>query len=190
MTNSSDENDKSLPIVLEKDKPGYRKDYKTSDPAWFENPPKGVRTNSQPLVKWKKLNSEAQIPEYQSKLAAGMDVRSIETITLDPNGGRALIGTGLAMALPEGFECQVRSRSGLAVKGIIVANAPGTIDADYRGELKVILMNLSDSPFHIQKGDRVAQLVIAHCVQAENREVGNLDETERGTGGFGSTGLK
>lgn len=190
MTKTLKEKNLTSSGVLEKDKPGYRRDYKTSDPAWFSNPPKAMQTNTKPLVKWKKLNPEAQIPEYQTKLAAGMDVRSIEAVTLAPNGGRALIGTGLSMALPEGFECQVRSRSGLASKGVIVANAPGTIDADYRGELKVILMNLSAEPFQIQKGDRVAQLVVAACVQADNKEVANLDETERGSGGFGSTGIK
>lgn len=190
MTKSSNEKDLPVSMILEKDKPGYKKDYKTADSAWYSNPPKAVQSNTQPLVRWKKLNAEAQIPEYQTKLAAGMDVRSIETLTLPANGGRALIGTGLSMALPEGYECQVRSRSGLAVKGVIVANAPGTIDADYRGELKVILMNLSDQPFEIQKGDRVAQLVVAACVQAENKEVSSLDETERGAGGFGSTGIR
>lgn len=130
------------------------------------------------------------LPAYQSVLAAGLDLLAAVdgTITLAP-GARALVPTGLAMALPAGFEAQVRPRSGLAAKhGVTVLNTPGTIDADYRGELKVILINLGDDPFEISRGDRIAQMVIAPVLQADIVEVEVLSETERGSGGFGSTG--
>ncbi|RMH62067.1 MAG: dUTP diphosphatase [Zetaproteobacteria bacterium] len=130
------------------------------------------------------------LPHYASAQAAGMDLRAAvrETLILKP-GARALVPTGLAMALPEGFEAQVRPRSGLALKhGITVLNAPGTIDADYRGEVGVILVNLGDVPFHIERGDRIAQLVVAPCAQARWREVAQLEDSERGEGGFGSSG--
>lgn len=128
------------------------------------------------------------LPAYASLGAAGMDVVSAEDVTLAPLARHA-VATGLAMAIPHGFEVQVRPRSGLALKhGVTVANAPGTIDSDYRGELKVILVNLGTEPFAILRGDRVAQLVLAPVVQAGWLEVEALDETARGAGGFGSTG--
>jgi dUTP pyrophosphatase len=135
--------------------------------------------------------SRHQLPSYATALSAGMDLRANleEPITLGPLQ-RALVPTGLFMALPEGYEAQVRPRSGLAIKkGITVLNSPGTIDADYRGEICVILANLSDTPFEITDGERIAQMVIARHEQAEWIETDILDETERGTGGFGHTGL-
>jgi dUTP pyrophosphatase len=117
-----------------------------------------------------------------------MDVLSAEEVVLAP-GRRHAVATGLALAIPEGYEIQVRPRSGLALKhGIGVANAPGTIDSDYRGELKIILINLGEEPFAIARGDRIAQLVLAPVVQAAWEEVATLGETVRGSGGFGSTG--
>ncbi|MES0884698.1 dUTP diphosphatase [Roseibium sp. SCP14] len=130
------------------------------------------------------------LPAYQSALAAGLDLlAAVETsLTLAP-GERTLVPTGLAMALPAGFEAQVRPRSGLAAKhGVTVLNTPGTIDADYRGEVKVILINLGKEPFEITRGERIAQMVVAPVLQADIREVNTLPETERGSGGFGSTG--
>jgi len=131
-------------------------------------------------------------PAYATPLSAGMDIRANlqEPLTLNPLQ-RMLIPTGLYIALPEGYECQARPRSGLAVKhGITVLNSPGTIDADYRGELKILLVNLSDTPFVIESGERIAQLVVAKHEHVEWSEVEVLDETERGEGGFGSTGVK
>ncbi|WP_324076727.1 MAG: dUTP diphosphatase [Erythrobacter sp.] len=128
------------------------------------------------------------LPAYATIGAAGMDVVSAEDATVAP-GERHAVATGLALAIPQGYEIQVRPRSGLALKhGITVPNTPGTIDSDYRGELKVILINLGQEPFVIQRGDRVAQLVLAPVVQAAWDEVAELDATERGEGGFGSTG--
>jgi dUTP pyrophosphatase len=132
------------------------------------------------------------LPAYETAQAAGMDLRAAvaddEPLTLKP-GGRFAVPTGLAFALPPGFEGQVRPRSGLAFKsGVTVLNTPGTIDADYRGEVKVILINLGEEDFHIRRGDRIAQLVVAPVVQSTWREVDSLDETARGAGGFGSTG--
>ncbi len=132
------------------------------------------------------------LPAYETAQAAGMDLRAAvaegEILTLEP-GERFPVPTGLAIALPPGFEAQVRPRSGLALKsGITCLNSPGTIDADYRGELKVILVNLGQSAFEIRRGDRIAQMVVAPVVQATWTEVESLDETERGAGGFGSTG--
>ena len=132
------------------------------------------------------------LPAYETALAAGMDLRAAvaedEPLTLRP-GARFPVPTGLAMALPPGFEAQVRPRSGLAAKsGIICLNTPGTIDADYRGEVKVILINLGEEAVTIRRGDRIAQMVIAPVVQAAWTEVDSLDETARGEGGFGSTG--
>ena len=132
--------------------------------------------------------AELPLPAYATGGAAGMDVVSAEDVTIAP-GARHAVATGLALAIPHGFEIQVRPRSGLALKhGITVPNTPGTIDSDYRGELRVILINLGDEPFAIQRGDRVAQLVLAPVVQAAWDEVAELDATERGEGGFGSTG--
>ncbi len=128
------------------------------------------------------------LPVYATVGAAGMDVVSAEDVTIAP-GMRHAVATGLAMAIPEGYEIQVRPRSGLALKhGITVPNTPGTIDSDYRGELKVILINHGGSDFAIRRGDRVAQLVLAPVTRASWLEVETLDETARGTGGFGSTG--
>ncbi len=130
------------------------------------------------------------LPAYQSELAAGLDLLAAidGKVTLAP-GERALVPTGLAMALPAGFEAQVRPRSGLAARhGVTVLNTPGTIDADYRGEVKVILVNLGQDPFDINRGDRIAQMVVAPVIQAAIREVEALSETVRGAGGFGSTG--
>jgi dUTP pyrophosphatase len=128
------------------------------------------------------------LPAYATTGAAGMDVVSAEDVTLAP-GARHAVATGLSVAIPQGYEIQVRPRSGLALKhGITVPNTPGTIDSDYRGELKVILINHGTEPFVIARGDRVAQLVLAPVVQAEWDEVAELDATERGAGGFGSTG--
>lgn len=128
------------------------------------------------------------LPRYATDGAAGMDVVSAEAVTLAP-GGRHAVATGLAVAIPPGYEIQVRPRSGLALKhGITVPNTPGTIDSDYRGELKVILINHGSEPFPIARGDRVAQLVLAPVTQAMWREVAELDDTGRGAGGFGSTG--
>lgn len=128
------------------------------------------------------------LPAYATHGAAGMDVVAAENITLRP-GSRHAVATGFAVAIPPGYEIQVRPRSGLALKhGITVPNTPGTIDSDYRGELKVIMINLSDDNFSIQRGDRIAQLVLAPVTVAGWDEVEDLDETARGTGGFGSTG--
>jgi dUTP pyrophosphatase len=130
------------------------------------------------------------VPAYATALSAGMDLRACleAPVTLGPLG-RALVPTGLFIALPPGFEAQVRPRSGLAARhGVTVLNTPGTIDADYRGEIKVILVNLSDTPFEIVPGERIAQMVVARHERVEWEETDSLDETERGAGGFGSTG--
>jgi len=135
--------------------------------------------------------SKHQLPHYETSASAGMDLRANidESIILKPLE-RAIVKTGLFIALPIGFEAQVRPRSGLAAKkGITVLNAPGTIDADYRGEIGVILVNLSNEDFTINDGERIAQLVIAQYTQAIWKEVTILDETQRGSGGFGSTGI-
>ena len=128
------------------------------------------------------------LPTYATTGAAGMDVVAAEDLILAP-GARRAVATGFAMAIPEGFEVQVRPRSGLALKhGITCLNTPGTIDSDYRGEVKVILANLGDTPFAIARGDRIAQLVPAPVQRAALVEVEALDDTQRGSGGFGSTG--
>lgn len=134
---------------------------------------------------------DIDLPAYQSDAAAGMDVRAaVKTpLTLEP-GKIALVPTGLKIAVPMGFEVQVRPRSGLALKhGIIVVNSPGTIDADYRGPVGIILGNISAVPFVINRGERIAQLVVAAVAQCEVKEVSELSETARGAGGFGSTGI-
>lgn len=134
--------------------------------------------------------SRNALPLYQTPLSAGMDVRADleQSVTLAPLG-RAMIPTGLYVELPEGYEMQVRPRSGLAAKhGITVLNSPGTIDADYRGEIRIILVNLSSEAFTIEPGERIAQLVVARHEQVEWKPVEELGTTERGTGGFGSTG--
>ena len=147
-----------------------------------------------PVVPIRRLdhNPDLPLPAYETAQAAGMDLRAAvpqdEPFVLRP-GARHPIPTGLAFALPEGYEAQVRPRSGLAAKhGITCLNTPGTIDADYRGEVKVILVNLGEEDFVIRRGDRIAQLVVAPVVQALWTETADLDETARGAGGFGSTG--
>lgn len=144
-----------------------------------------------PDLRIKKLDPRATTPRYHSDLAAGLDLASClpegETVTLEP-GQIALIPTGFAMAIPAGYEAQVRPRSGLGSKGITVPNAPGTIDADYRGQVKVALMNLGREPFVIEHAMRIAQMVVAPVAHAQVVEVDELDETSRGDGGFGSTG--
>ena len=136
--------------------------------------------------------SKHPLPAYATALSAGMDLRANldSTITLAPLQ-RCLVPTGLYIALPAGYEAQIRPRSGLALKkGITVLNSPGTIDADYRGEIRIILVNLSNEPFVVEDGERIAQMVIARHEQAAWLQVEQLDETERGAGGFGHTGEK
>lgn len=145
------------------------------------------------LTKVKIINrSHHPLPTYETPGAAGMDVRAFlsEPIVLQPLQ-RALIPTGLYMQLPQGFECQIRPRSGLALRhGITIANAPGTVDADFRGEVKVILLNLSNEPFTVNDGERVCQMVITRYEKVGWEEVERIDETERGDGGFGHTGTE
>lgn len=139
-----------------------------------------------------KNTSKHPLPHYETVASAGMDLRAFieEPITLEPLG-RAIIKTGLYIELPVGTEAQVRPRSGLAAKkGVTVLNAPGTIDADYRGEIGVLLVNLSSEAFTVQNGERIAQLIIATHERAEWTEVETLSDTSRGEGGFGSTGVK
>lgn len=147
-------------------------------------------------VEFKKLGhfGDLQLPAFETDLAAGADLRAAlgedETLTLE-TGARTLVPTGLAMALPAGYEAQIRPRSGLAYKhGITVLNTPGTIDADYRGEVKVLLINHGANPFDIQRGERIAQMVIAPITQPVFEVVDELSDTDRGAGGFGSTGVK
>jgi dUTP pyrophosphatase len=132
--------------------------------------------------------ADIELPSYQTPGAAGMDVRANEDRVLAP-GETALVATGFSMAVPPGYEAQMRPRSGLAIKhGITLLNTPGTIDADYRGEVKVILSNFGREPFEVKRGDRIAQMVIARVERALVHEVETLEETERGAGGFGHTG--
>jgi len=143
-----------------------------------------------PRVEFQKLRPDAAIPRYMTSGAAGLDLTAAidESIEIPP-GQRRMVGTGLAVAIPHGFEGSVRPRSGLARDhGITLANAPGTIDSDYRGELRVIAVNHGDAPFVVRPGERIAQLVIAPVARAEVVEVAELSPTERGAGGFGSTG--
>ena len=136
------------------------------------------------------LDPGARAPAYQTEGSAGMDLRSNEEVELQP-GGRQLVKTGLRIAIPKGFEGQVRPRSGLALKhGISMVNTPGTIDSDYRGEIQVLLINLGQSVVKLERGERIAQLVICPVTRAEINVVDRLDETERGEGGFGSTGTQ
>ncbi len=133
--------------------------------------------------------SDLPLPSYETNGSAGMDIRAADELTIGP-GTRGLVGTGFAFAIPAGYEVQVRPRSGLALKkGISVLNTPGTIDSDYRGEIKVILANLGEEDFVIQRGDRIAQIVVAPVQRGHLVEVDRLDETTRGSGGFGSTGI-
>ena len=128
------------------------------------------------------------LPEYATPASAGVDLRASEGCVIPP-GGRALVPTGLRIALPEDYEAQIRPRSGLALRhGVTLPNSPGTIDADYRGEIGVILMNLGQEPFVVEPGDRIAQMVVAPVVRVAWSEAEALDATERGEGGFGSTG--
>ena len=139
-------------------------------------------------VQIKKVHADAIIPKYQTAGAAGVDLCSVEDVTVG-EGDKALVATGLSMAIPQGWEGQVRPRSGLAAKSALtVLNTPGTIDSDYRGEVKVILINHGHGVFHVRKGDRIAQMVFAPVAQAEFAEVEVLESTGRGAGGFGSTG--
>ncbi len=151
---------------------------------------RGVSTHAPVAVELKRLahGEGLPLPAYATDGAAGMDIVSAEDVTIAP-GARHAVATGLAVAIPQGYEIQVRPRSGLALKhGITVPNTPGTIDSDYRGELKVIMINHGAEDFGIARGDRVAQLVLAPVTQGLWVEVEELDATTRGTGGFGSTG--
>ena len=139
-------------------------------------------------LRFRKVHPDAVLPSYAHPSDAGMDVRSVEDLTIAP-GKRALVHTGLVMLLPPKYEAQVRPRSGLALKsGVTVLNTPGTIDSGYRGEVGVILANFGDTDFQVKKGDKIAQIVIAPVTQPEIVETDFIDETDRGTGGFGSTG--
>ena len=138
----------------------------------------------------KRLSKEVSLPKYETSGSSGMDLGSNIVANISP-GKIAIIPTGLALSIPKGFEAQIRPRSGLAAKKkISVLNTPGTIDSDYRGEIKVILINLGEEIFKVEKGLRIAQMVFCPIVQAQFREVHDLNETERGKGGFGSTGTK
>lgn len=140
----------------------------------------------------KRLNKKAILPKYETSGSSGLDISACieEGIIIKP-GEKSLVPTGIAVSIPENYELQIRPRSGLAAKNSVsVLNTPGTIDADYRGEIKVILINLGSKPFKVEKGLRIAQMVICPVVQAELEEVDDLDKTGRGMGGFGSTGVK
>jgi len=139
-------------------------------------------------LRFKRIHPEAVLPVYAHPSDAGMDVRSVADLVI-PAGGHALVPTGLVAIIPPMYEIQVRPRSGLALKhGVTVLNTPGTIDSGYRGEIGVILANFGDKDFSVSKGDKVAQLVFAPVVQPEIEETDTIDETDRGAGGFGSTG--
>ncbi len=140
----------------------------------------------------KRLSKEVLLPKYETSGSSGMDVSAFiqASIDIDP-GNTAIIPTGIALSIPEGFEVQIRPRSGLAAKEkITVLNTPGTIDSDYRGEIKVILINLSHKKFKVERGLRIAQMVVCPIIKAQLKEVENLNYTKRGDGGFGSTGTK
>jgi len=140
----------------------------------------------------KRLSKEVSLPKYETSGSSGMDLSANinSEVNIEP-GNSAIIPTGLAISIPKGFEVQIRPRSGLAAKQkISVLNTPGTIDADYRGEIKVILINLNDKVFTVEKGLRIAQMVVCPVVQAKLEEVSELNDTDRGKGGFGSTGIK
>lgn len=138
---------------------------------------------------FKRIHPDATLPAYAHPGDAGMDVRSVADVAISA-GARALVPTGLVAIIPPGYEIQVRPRSGLALKhGVTVLNAPGTVDSGYRGEIGVILANLGETEFRVAKGDRIAQLVVAPVTQAAIVEAAEVDETDRGAGGFGSTGV-
>ena len=140
-------------------------------------------------LRFRKTRPDAVLPSYAHPSDAGMDVRSVDDLTIAP-GKRALVHTGLVMLLPPMYEAQVRPRSGLALKsGVTVLNTPGTIDSGYRGEVGVILANFGEADFQVRKGDKIAQIVIAPVTQPEIVETTEVDETDRGAGGFGSTGV-
>lgn len=140
-------------------------------------------------LRFKRIHPDAVLPAYAHPSDAGMDLRSVAELTIAP-GGRALVPTGLVVLLPPLYEAQVRPRSGLALKhGVTVLNAPGTVDSGYRGEIGVILANFGAEPFVVKVGDKIAQLVIAPVTQPEVVETETVDETDRGAGGFGSTGV-
>lgn len=189
-----DENLKKLAIAFEtfiKDNP-FRQNFKNfrESQAAANRSQEAASADSVKVLIKKLENFKGELPKYQSSLASGFDVRAQidQAVDLLP-GQRALISTGLAFAIPEGYEIQARPRSGLAIRdGISLVNTPGTIDADYRGEVKIILINLGDKTVTIQDQDRIAQLVLAPVFQAQFEVVENLDVTQRGAGGFGSTG--
>jgi dUTP pyrophosphatase len=145
---------------------------------------------SAPLLRVKKKDKGVPLPKYETSGSAGMDIRAFIASELAiPPMGRAKIPTGLFLEIPEGYEAQIRPRSGLALKwGVTLLNSPGTIDSDYRGELEVILVNMGSESFTVKNGDRIAQMVISPVVRAVISEVEQLSKTERGAGGFGSTG--
>lgn len=141
-------------------------------------------------INFQKINPDARIPQYATEGSAGFDFCSVLDYSLKPME-RKLFPTGLKLEIPRGYELQIRPRSGLALKfGITVLNSPGTIDSDYRGEIGILLVNFGDKPYDVKKGERIAQGVLAPYTQATFREVSSLEETSRGTGGFGSTGTK
>lgn len=138
---------------------------------------------------FKRIHPDAVLPAYAHPSDAGMDLRSVADVAIAP-GKRALVPTGLVMMLPPGYEAQIRPRSGLALKhGVTVLNTPGTIDSGYRGEVGVVLANFGDADFQVRKGDKIAQAVIAPVIRPEIAETDTIDETDRGAGGFGSTGV-
>lgn len=141
------------------------------------------------MLRFKRIHPDAVLPSYAHPSDAGMDVRSVDDLVIPP-GKRALVHTGLVMLLPPMYEAQVRPRSGLALKcGVTVLNTPGTIDSGYRGEVGVILANFGDADFQVKKGDKIAQIVVAPVTQPEIMETDTIDDTDRGAGGFGSTGI-
>ena len=140
-------------------------------------------------LRFKRIHPDAVLPAYAHPSDAGMDLKSVADVVI-PRGGRALVQTGLVVLLPPGYEAQVRPRSGLALKhGVTVLNSPGTVDSGYRGEIGVILANFGAADFAVKKGDKIAQLVIAPVTQPQVEETDVVDETDRGAGGFGSTGV-
>lgn len=188
-----DENIKKLALAFERVRAVYASSAQksTEDSVCEQSASQKNERNTEVIVKVKKLeNFKGELPKYQSAMASGVDVRAQlkEPVVLKP-GHRALLPTGLSFAIAEGYEIQARPRSGWAIRdGVSLVNTPGTIDADYRGEVKIIVINLGESDVTIQDQDRIAQLVVCPVVQATFEIVENLDATERGAGGFGSTG--